>query len=199
MNFKNITLTNKEFKILFKIKHNFKEEYKAQRKILKDIDISLKYISSKNTTSDTAQIEIKQLAEAIKEEHYVVAAVHEKLYTHFYYSPQQETKDKDEIDKDLKKWIDKIEHLTNEENEKYIKHRKDKDNYFFIKRIQTKGQDGKIQDKKIKFEVFKNNKGFTATKQKIDILSEFNNEYIKLLTYKIKREEDDDENISELF
>jgi len=49
---------------------------------------------------------------------------------HFYYSTK-ETKDKEETDKDLKKWIDKIEHLTTEENEKYIKPTKDKDTYFF--------------------------------------------------------------------
>jgi hypothetical protein len=198
MNFKSITLTNKEFKILFEIKNNFKEEYKKQRRILKDIDISLKYISCKNTTSDTAKIEIKQQAEAILDDNKFIRELNEKL-THFYYSTK-ETKDKEETDKDLKKWIDKIEHLTTEENEKYIKPTKDKDKYFFSKRIQTKGQDGKIQDRKIKFEVFKNNKGFTATKPKINILSEFNNEYIKLLTFKIKREEEEDEeDISELF
>jgi hypothetical protein len=129
MNFKSITLTNKEFKILFEIKNNFKEEYKKQRRILKDIDISLKYISCKNTTSDTAKIEIKQQAEAILDDNKFIRELNEKL-THFYYSTK-ETKDQEETDKDLKKWINKIEHLTNEENEKYIKSTKNKDKYFF--------------------------------------------------------------------
>jgi len=89
MNFKTITLTNTEFKILFEIKHNFKEEYKKQRKILKGIDISLKYISSKNTTSDTAKIEIKQQAEAILDDNKFIRVLNEKL-THFYYSTKKQ-------------------------------------------------------------------------------------------------------------
>jgi hypothetical protein len=203
LNFKKITITNKEFKLLFDIKNNFKQQYKIIRRRLKDIDLSIKYIPG-TTTTDTAKMEIQQQADILLSQEDTQEDPQEDtlLYNiHFYYSTKED-EDK-EPNKEFKKWIDILNKDKESEN-KYLKTKNDK--LFFNKRIQTKGEDGKKTDRNLKFEVFKTDKGYTTTQPKINKLKEYNEENILLLTYKPKtkstikyQEEEEEEEKSDLF
>jgi hypothetical protein len=203
LNFKKITITNKEFKLLFDIKNNFKQQYKIIRRRLKDIELSIKYIPG-TTTTDTAKMEIQQQADILLSQEDTQEDPQEDtlLYNiHFYYSTKED-EDK-EPNKEFKKWIDILNKDKESEN-KYLKTKNDK--LFFNKRIQTKGEDGKKTDRNLKFEVFKTDKGYTTTQPKINKLKEYNEENILLLTYKPKtkstikyQEEEEEEEKSDLF
>jgi hypothetical protein len=194
LNFRKITITNKEFKLLFDIKNNFKQQYKIIRRRLKDIDLSIKYIPGTTATTDTAKMEIQQEADILEDID----------NTHFYY-PTKQDEDK-EPNKEIKKWIDILNKDKENEN-KYLKTKNNK--LFFNKRLQTKGEDGKKQNRIINFEVFKTNKGYTTTQQNINKLKEYNEENILLVTYKPKtkstlkyqeeEEEEEEEEKSDVF
>jgi hypothetical protein len=180
LNFRNITITNKEFKLVFDIKNNFKQQYKIIRRRLKDIDLSIKYISVHNTRGETAKIEIQQQADILLSQE--DPQEDPLLYnTHFYYLTKED-EDK-EPNKEIKKWID-ILNKDKDSEDAYLKTKNNK--LFFNKRIQTKGEDGKKQNRILNFEVFKTDKGYITTQPKINKLKDYNEENILLLTYKPK-------------
>ena len=142
MNFRNITITNNEFKLVFDIKNNFKQQYKIIRRRLKDIDLSIKYISVHNTRGETAKIEIQQQADILLSQE--DPQEDPLLYnTHFYYLTKED-EDK-EPNKEIKKWID-ILNKDKDSEDKYLKTKKDK--LFLIKEYKQKA---KMEKNKIEF------------------------------------------------
>ena len=198
-NFKNVSLTNEEFKKIFNIENReqFKKVYISIKKEFNLLDLQFNYNKSNHTTEEKAKIHIKQKADNENEEE----EINDFKNIHFYYSKAPE-ENEEEKDKDKKIWMEKIENGTDTEKYKVV----NKDNkYYFTKRITTKDEKGKKQDRILKFEIYKKDDGnYTAKKQ----LKEYNKEKIELLTYNfinsheeeqylfIDEEEKQEENIS---
>jgi hypothetical protein len=139
--FKNVNITNKDFKLLFNIENReqFKNIYKTVKSQLKELDLKLSYTDKNNTTEEKAKIHIKQKADNEEEE------INDFKNIHFYYlTNEEEEEEEEEEDKDKKKWMEKIENGTDKEKYKVV----NKDNkYYFNKRITTKDEKGKKQDR----------------------------------------------------
>jgi len=171
-NFKNVNITNKDFKLLFNIKttDEFKNIYKTVKSTFKELDLKLSYTDKNNTTGETSKIHIKQRAEKEEEE------INDFKNIHFYYLTNEE-EEEEEKDTEKKKWMEKIENGTDTEKYKIV----NKDNkYYFNKRIRTKDEKGKNQDRILKFEIYKKDDGNYTVKKP---LKEYNKEKIELLTY----------------